>query len=91
MEIYNVVQVLDTVLKSIQLGNIPKATQEIESVLHILNMETAKRQGKLFQPIHIPQMTETELKNPLLQRDFELANKLNEVIMFLNKRFTPPQ
>ena len=89
METYNVLQIMDTILKLLQLGNTPKAIQEIEGIIAILNHEVIKKQGKLFQLINVPQMTETELKNPMLQRDFELANKLNEIITFLNNRFVP--
>jgi len=87
MENENIVQFTDKVIKLLQLGNIPKSIQELESVRDMLQRDIVRRGGKRFQLINIPQMTETELKNPLLQRDFELANKLNEVLSFLNSKF----
>lgn len=87
MENENVIQFADKILKLLQLGNIPKSIEELEAVISMLQREIARRGGKRFQLISIPQMTETEEKNPLLQRDFELANKLNEVLQFLNNKF----
>ena len=47
METYNVLQIMDTILKLLQLGNTPKAIQEIEGIIAILNHEVIKKQGKL--------------------------------------------
>ena len=87
MQNENVIQILDKVSKLLQLGNIPAAKREIEGTLEILQRDLNKKNGKIFQEIHIPQMTETEFKNPLLQRDFEISQKVNEIIFFLNHRF----
>lgn len=84
----NVIQILDKVSKLLDLGNIPLAKKEIIGTLEILTRECNRKEGKIFQEIHIPQMTETEFKNPVLQRDFEISQKVNEIINFLNNRFS---
>lgn len=87
MQNENVIQLLDKVSKLLDLGNIPKAKEEVHGTLEILMRECSRKDGKIFQEIHIPQMSDTEMKNPILQRYFEVAQKTNEVIHFLNHRF----
>lgn len=86
MEDQNVVLFLDKIKKLLELGNKPKAIQEIEQLEILLIHAVTKKKGKLFLPIIIPEPTETERANPIFLRDFELANKINELINFLNHR-----
>jgi len=87
MEDQNLLIFVDKIKKLLELGNTPKAINELDGVIIILSRVIAKKKGKLFEIITIPQATETELANPIFMRDFEIANKLNEVITFLNGRF----
>lgn len=88
MEDTNVVIFIDKVKKLIELGNKPKAIIEIEALEYLLNREISKKKGKLFTPITIPPPTDTEKANPIFMREFELAHKINEIVTFLNGRFS---
>ncbi len=66
---------------------VPQSIEMIDTLVRQLVGAVAKKKGKIFQLIEIPQMTETERENPLLQRVFEVAHKTNEIITFLNNRF----
>jgi len=87
MENQNVIIFLDKVKKLLELGNKPKAIIEIDTLITLLERAVLKKKGKRFIPITIPEATETEKANPIFMRDFELAHKQNEVILFLNERF----
>ena len=87
MEDQNIILFLDKIKKLIELGHKPKAVSEIETLETLLNHQISKKKGKLFLPIVIPEPTETEKANPIFLRDFELANKVNEIINFLNNRY----
>ena len=82
------IQLLDKIKKKLELDMIPQAIEEIGAILLTLEVQESKKKGKIFIPIHIPQTTETERENPLLMRDFEMANKINEIINWLNTRFS---
>jgi len=69
------------------MGNKPKAISEIEGLEMLLSRAIARKGGKQFLPIIIPPATETEKANPIFMREFELANKINEIIYFLNNRY----
>ncbi len=83
----NVIIYLDKIKKLLELGNKPKAIIEIEAIIIMLTKQVAKKKGKLVLPIVIPSPTETERANPIFLREFELANKINEVIHILNDRY----
>lgn len=87
MEDQNFILFLDKIKKLIELGNRPKAVSEIEALETLLIHQVNKKKGKLFLPITIPEPTETEKANPIFLREFELANKVNEIINFLNNRY----
>ena len=87
MEDQNIVLFLDKIKKLIELGNKPKAITEIEALETLLIREVTKKKGKHFLPIVIPKTTETERANPIFLREFELAEKINEIIYFLNNRY----
>ncbi len=87
MEDQNVIIFMDKVKKLLEIGNKPQAIIEIDSLMTLLERAQLKKKGKRFLPITIPEATETEKANPIFMRDFELANKQNEVINFLNGRF----
>ena len=89
MDDQNVIIYLDKIKKLIELGNKPKAITEIDAIMVMLNKKMARKNGKLFQLIVIPQATETERSNPIFMRDFELGHKMNEILTFLNDRFGP--
>lgn len=88
MDDNNVIIFMDKIKKLLEQGNKPKAILELDTLILTLERFAAKKKGKLFLPIVIPQPTETEKANPIFLRDFELANKINEIIFFLNGRFT---
>ncbi len=75
MEDSNIIIFLDKIDKLIELGNIPKATQEIKFLLLELERKISKNKGKRFQL----------LPNQLNPND--VHPKLNEIITFLNDRF----
>lgn len=87
MEDQNVLIYLDKIKKLLELGNKDKAITEIDTLEMTLSRAIAKKKGHLILPILIPQPTETEKSNPILLREFELANKFNEIIHFINGRF----
>jgi len=89
MEDSNVIIFIDKVKKLIELGNKPKAITDIELLELELNRAISKKKGKLFTLITVPPPTDTEKANPIFLREFELANKINEIITFLNGRFSP--
>ena len=85
MEDQNIIIFLDKIKKLLELGNKPKAIAEIEVIMVILQNKIAKKNGKLFRLITIPQQTEA---TDSTLRDFELAHKVNEIITFLNERYS---
>lgn len=87
MEDANVIVFLDKIKKLLELGNKPKAIDEIDGLELLLTRQISLKNGKQFMPITIPQPTETEKANPIFMRDFELAHKINEIIHFLNNRY----
>jgi len=87
MENENVIQMLDNIHKLLELGNIPKALNEIQGTIDMLVRDKNKKAGKIVDPIHVPQFTEKELKDPIMQLYFEFGNKINEIASFLNQRF----
>lgn len=87
MQNENVIQVLDKVSKLLQLGNSAAALKEVDGALEILVRECAKKDGKLFQELTLPQYSEQELKDPVNLMRLQYGNKLNEIIHFLNHRF----
>lgn len=87
MDDQNVLIFMDKVKKLLEMGNKPKAIIDIDTLITVLERAVLKKKGKRFIPITIPEATETEKANPIFMRDFELANKQNEVINFLNERF----
>ncbi len=88
MDDQNVVIFMDKVKKLVELGNKPLAVIELDSLIHVLERQILKKKGKRFLLITIPDPTETEKANPIFMRDFELAHKLNEILLFLNERFS---
>ena len=86
MEDQNIILFLDKIKKLLEIGNKPKAITEIETLETLLVRAVNKKQGKRFLPITIPEPTETEKANPIFLREFEIANKVNEIINFLNDR-----
>jgi len=87
MEDSNILIFLDKIKKLLELGNKPKAILEIDGLELLLSREISRKKGKQFVPITIPPATETEKANPIFMREFELANKINEIIYFLNNRY----
>jgi len=87
MEDSNVVIFLDKIKKLLELGNKPKVILELDGLILLLTKSISLKKGKQFLPITIPPATETEKANPIFMRDFELANKINEIIYFLNNRY----
>ena len=86
MDDQNVTLFLDKIQKLLELGNKPKAITEIETLMILLQRQINIKKGKRFLPIVIPETTETERANPIFLREFELAQKVNEIIHFLNER-----
>jgi len=86
MEDQNIILFLDKIKKLIELGNKPKAVTEIESLELVLTREITKKKGKQFIPISVPTPTEADKSNLIIMRDFEICNKVNEIIYFLNNR-----
>jgi len=84
----NVIILLDKIKKLLELGNKPKAIIELDAVILTLERNIFKKKGRRFQLIAIPVMTKTEESNPMLVRDFELSHKINEILVFLNERYT---
>ncbi|KKN76223.1 hypothetical protein LCGC14_0372490 [marine sediment metagenome] len=83
----NIVIFLDKIKKNLEMNKVPQTIADIDTLLILLQRDLLKKKGKQIIPITIPPTTETEKANPIFLREFELANKLNEIIFFLNERF----
>jgi len=86
MEDQNVILFMDKIKKLIELGNKPKAVSEIEALDVLLQKAITRKKGKHFIPLSVPTPTEEDKSNLIIMRDFEIANKVNEIINFLNNR-----
>ena len=84
----NVIIILDKIKKLLELGNKPKAIIDLDAVILTLERKISKKKGRRFQLITIPTPTETEKSNPIFMRDFELAHKIYEMLVFLNERYS---
>ncbi len=83
MEDQNIIIFLDKMKKLIELGNTPKAVDEIDTLIIQLEHHIRKKQGMAILPLIIP---ETNTKPIQFSRDN--SKKINEIISFINKRFS---
>ena len=85
MEDQNIIIILDKIKKLVELGNTPTAISEIETIIVQLEHHMRKKQGKIIIPLPIPSID--TISNA---KAFALDNrkKLDEVIQFINKRFS---
>jgi len=87
IEDQNVIIFLDKIRKNLEMNMVPQTIINIEVLETELKRSMSRKKGKLFLPITIPPPTETERSNPIFMREFEMAHKINEVVIFLNERF----
>ena len=80
MEDPNVIILLDKIKKLIELGNKPKAIQEIEVTIEILEKHSKKPHGKLFEELYSPMGADGT-------HDEVLRLKINEMARWINNRF----
>ena len=85
MENQNIIIFLDKMKKLIELGNTPKATDEIDTLIIQLEHHIRKKQGMVIVPLVIPNVDETSQP---IQFSLDNRKKLNEIIQFINKRFS---
>ena len=85
MEDQNIIIILDKIKKLIELGNTPTAVSEIDTIIVQLEHHIRKKQGKIIIPLPIVSIEEISHS-----KQFALDNrkKLDEVIRFINKRFS---
>jgi len=77
LQIENIIIFLDKVKKLLELGNIPKASLEINGLLETLHKEQVRKNG-----LNIPYLLPHDPQNPTI-----IEYKINEIATFLNKRF----
>ena len=87
MDDNNLIMLLDKIKKNLERGAVPIAIADIDAALLVLQRHVDKAKGKRFQPMVISQMTDVERNNAILQRNFELTKRFNEIVFFLNERF----
>ncbi len=85
MENQNIIIFLDKIKKLIELGNTPKAADEIDTLIIQLEHHIRKKQGMVIVPLVIPNVDETSQP---IQFSLDNRKKLNEIIQFINKRFS---
>ena len=85
MENQNIIIFLDKMKKLIELGNTPKAADEIDTLIIQLEHHIRKKQGMVIVPLVIPNVDETSQP---IQFSLDNRKKLNEIIQFINKRFS---
>lgn len=80
MEDENVIQLLDKYKKMVEAEKYPQLLKSLAGEIEIFKINIAKRKGKLFLELITSQYSNPDTK--------ETALKVNEVIRFLNNRFT---
>lgn len=85
MENQNIIIFLDKIKKLIELGNTPKAADEIDTLIIQLEHHIRKKQGMVIVPLIIPNVD--GISQPI-QFSLDNRKKLNEIIQFINKRFS---
>ena len=85
MEDQNIIIFLDKIKKLIELGNTPKAADEIDTLIMELERHIRKRRGMVIVPLIIPGTD--EMSKPM-QFARDNSQKINEIIQFINKRFS---
>ena len=85
MENQNIIIFLDKMKKLIELGNTPKAADEIDTLIIQLEHHIRKKQGMVIVPLIIPNVDGISQS---IQFSLDNRKKLNEIIQFINKRFS---
>ena len=85
MENQNIIIFLDKIKKLIELGNTPKAADEIDTLIIQLEHHIRKKQGMVIVPLVIPNVDGISQS---IQFSLDNRKKLNEIIQFINKRFS---
>ena len=85
MENQNIIIFLDKIKKLIELGNTPKAADEIDTLIIQLEHHIRKKQGMVIVPLIIPNVDGISQS---IQFSLDNRKKLNEIIQFINKRFS---
>lgn len=80
MEDENVIQLLDKYKKMVEAEKYPQLLKSLAGEIEIFKINIAKRKGKLFLELITSEYSDPHTK--------ETALKVNEVIRFLNNRFT---
>jgi hypothetical protein len=89
MESSNLIQLLDKWIKDLEMNKVPQTLADMQGVISMLKQAEWKKKGKLFEPLHIEQLLdENKLASTPKLEMFETRNKINEIIKYLNDRYS---
>jgi len=78
MENQNIIIFLDKIKKNLELGMVPQTIMDIQMLIKELEITESKKKGKIILP----------LNNEFSSDVKTLSGKVNEIISFINNRFT---